>query len=154
MPSINMPIVVPPPGFAGGGPLLEIFVAVTAAREKALTDNSLPVPAPVLVRMLIDTGASHTMIEESALKPLALTATGCVGCHTPSTAGKPKIADLYDVKITIPAIKGAKVFPAMPIAAGDGGLIPQGIHGLLGRDILKECVLVYNGEIGLYTLSF
>jgi hypothetical protein len=153
MPTINLPIVIPPPGSAGGGPLLDVVIAVTDSREQALKLAGETVPNPVVARVLVDTGASHTMIEESVLKPLALTPTGSIGCHTPTTAGKPKQMSLYDVKLTIPAPRGSRIFAAMPISAGDGSLIPQGIHGLLGRDVLKDCVLVYNGELGIFTLN-
>jgi hypothetical protein len=30
----------------------------------------------------------------------------------------------------------------------------QGIHALIGRDILMQCVLHYNGTTGTFTLAF
>lgn len=45
-----------------------------------------------------------------------------------------------------------RVFSAIPVL--ESHLAHQGIHGLLGRDVLSKCLLVYNGEMGLFTLAF
>ena len=37
--------------------------------------------------------------------------------------------------------------------AYQGALAPQGLVALIGRDILAQCQLVYNGSDGSFTLS-
>jgi hypothetical protein len=33
-------------------------------------------------------------------------------------------------------------------------LSTQGIHALIGRDVLQDCILIYNGASGDFTLAF
>jgi hypothetical protein len=42
--------------------------------------------------------------------------------------------------------------PAVPVIAAD--LAIQGIHALIGRDVLQDCILIYNGTVGEFTLAF
>jgi hypothetical protein len=75
--------------------------------------------------------------------------------HTPSTAGNPVARDQYDVQIIVPAGSpnhSAWIIPALPVT--ESGLINQGISGLIGRDILNLGVLIYNGTIGHFTISY
>lgn len=46
---------------------------------------------------------------------------------------------------------GFRPFPALPVIASM--LAAQGIMGLLGRDVLKECLFVYNGPDNVFTLA-
>ena len=70
---------------APGGPLLDIMVGVSQARSQALQKLNLPIPSPVQVRGLVDTGASCTCIDPGALNHLGLSATGISQMLTPST---------------------------------------------------------------------
>ena len=45
------------------GLILNVQVGVSAEREASLQKNSLPVPTPVVVKGIIDTGASSTCID-------------------------------------------------------------------------------------------
>jgi hypothetical protein len=40
----------------------------------------------------------------------------------------------------------------MSVCASD--LIHQGFHALLGRDILQQCQVTYNGLAGFFTLAY
>jgi len=62
--------------------------------------------------------------------------------------------DQYDVGL---AIFGRREDPPLihrtiPVIGTD--LSAQGIDALVGRDVLKDCVLVYNGGTGTFTLAF
>ena len=114
-----------------------------------------PIPAPVTIRALVDTGASCTCIDPSVLQSLQLTPTGSASVHTPSTGATPAAADQYDVGLAIfAALNQVPLFLAtVPVIAADL-LQPQGIHALIGRDILSLCVLHDNGTTGTFTLAF
>lgn len=89
------------------------------------------------------------------MRKLNLTPTGSVPVHTPSTGGAPHVAEQYDVSLMIPGSSTQHVpltFGAVPVMAAE--LSVQGIQALVGRDILSNCVLVYNGSIGGFTLAF
>jgi predicted aspartyl protease len=49
-----------------------------------LAAENQPQPSPIQVRALIDTGASHTCVDPSVLRPLNLTPTGSTHVSSPS----------------------------------------------------------------------
>jgi hypothetical protein len=64
-------------------------------------------------------------------------------------------ADTYDVGIIIPSTPTSAPFhrPNMQVSAADL-LAAQGFHALIGRDILAQCVLTYNGSMQLLTMAY
>lgn len=140
--------------FALEGPVVNAFVGVSQARADALKAAGQPVPTPAHVIALVDTGASGTCIDPAILTGLGLTATGSVPVLTPSTGSTPHTADQYDVSFLIPTGPNQTplVIPALPVMCSE--LAVQGIQALIGRDILRNCLLVYNGDIGLFSLSY
>ena len=132
-----------------------MMVGVSAARHQALTAASQPIPAMQNVRALIDTGASGTCIDPMIFEALQLQPTGRTPVLTPSTGTAPVDADTYDVGIFIPGTTGkiGLAIPNMP-AVASVLFLAQGFHALVGRDILKQCVLTYNGAIDLFTLAY
>jgi predicted aspartyl protease len=135
-----------------GGPLVDILVGVSAEREEALKKASTPVPPPVPIRALIDTGASCTAIDPGALTSLGLTPTGSTPVHTPTTGNTAQNADQYDVSIVLLNPKLNLTFPT--IAVIESKLSIQGIQALIGRDVLTNCLFIYDGQSGIFTLSF
>jgi len=75
--------------------------------------------------------------------------------HTPSTGSAPTTADQYDVGLAIFATQNQLPLfrEIVPVIAAEL-LQSQGIHALIGRDILSQCVLYYNGASGTFTLAF
>lgn len=137
------------------GPILNAIVTVSEARASALRAAEQPIPTPVPIRALVDTGASCTCIDPSVLAALDLTPTGQVGLNTASSGQTPHSADQYDVGFVIPTGGGSSVplfLRTIPVVETE--LLPQGFHALLGRDILAQCILIYNGDIGFFTLAF
>ncbi len=127
---------------------------MSTARAVALRAAKQPVPDGVVTRALVDTGASCTCIDPTVLAQLNLSATGKVAMMTPSTGPQPQMADQYDVGVSIYGFADEPPLhiPTMPVAASD--LRQQGIDGLIGRDVLDWCVLIYNGEQRTFTLAF
>ncbi|WP_374474144.1 hypothetical protein [Arenimonas sp.] len=102
---------------------------------------------------MIDTGASGTNLCTSMIPALGLMQTGQVPVHTPSTQGTPVVMPQYDARIMIPLMDGTwHIVDAIPVICAD--FSAQGMHGLLGRDILSKAVMVYHGDINLCSMSF
>ncbi|WP_372484152.1 hypothetical protein AB9H29_14455 [Stenotrophomonas sepilia] len=150
MPNLNIPI-------GPQGPVVDVYVGVSSARQRALQDNGQPVPNLQRVRLLIDTGASRTTICDSVMSQFAMQPTGQVPVSTPSTGATPVYMSLYDVNLYF-LFQGGAVPPPMhmvdtvPVIATD--FQAQGIQGLVGRDILARGSLIYHGDINLCTLTF
>ncbi len=139
------------------GPLLQVNVMVSQARQAALQKAGQPIPPPVLATLLVDTGATCTNLDDKIIAALHLQPTGSVPVHTPSTAGVPVTQKLYDVGIIIMGTSpgggvGGHVLHNLPVIGCDfsGG----GIDGLLGRDVLKQSRMTYSGPDNLMLLSF
>ena len=146
MPHVTLPISSP------GGPILDLGIAVSEPHERALRAANKPVPPPVRIRALVDTGASGTCVDPTCLKSLGLTSKGQTPIRTPSTGATPHFCDQYDVSIILLHKSITLRLAAVPIIASD--LAIQGIQALLGRDVLSRCLLVYDGSAGSFTLSF
>jgi len=138
-----------------GGLILTALIGVSAARRQALLTANQPVPNAVNVSALVDTGASCTCIDPSVLNQLGLTPTGSIQINTPSTGAQPASANQYDVSLVI--LTAANLAPlihaTMPVVETE--LVSmQGFHVLLGRDVLRGCLLVYDGQNGLFSLAY
>ena len=125
-------------------------------QHTALLASKLPVPNPLQIRALVDTGASGTCIDPSVLIALGLTPTGSVQVNTPSTGGMPHTAAQYDIAVIVPPANPshpALMLPSVPVIASEL-LQLQGFHALIGRDVLSDCVLHHNGTMRLFTLAY
>lgn len=147
MPSINVSITP-------NGPLMQMLIGVSEPRRIALTNAGRPVPAMVQGTFLVDTGASGTCVDPKLVASLLLPASGSVAMQTPSTNGTPITCSQYDVSVFIPGAAGDGGFfiPALPIL--ETSLSSQGIDGLIGRDIINKCTLIYNGSASILTLAY
>lgn len=137
------------------GPVLNAGVAVSEGRRNALAAAGQNIPPIQPVRALVDTGASFTSIDPQVLAALNLTPTGTIEIVTPSTGQATHTTETYDVDFTIGAAPTDTplVIPNLRIAACEL-FLRQGIHALIGRDIMRRCILIYNGEMNFFTLSF
>jgi hypothetical protein len=73
---------------------------------------------------------------------------------TPSTGTVPVDADTYDVAIMIPnGPNNGLIIHNMPVTASEL-FAAQGFHVLVGRDILGQCILTYNGALDLFMLAY
>jgi len=114
----------------------------------------IAIPPPVIVRCLIDTGASGTCVDTSVIAKLGLLPSGTVNVHTPSTGATPCVKNQFDVGIGIVMDNGQIHLPGMIIPVIESDLKSQGIEALLGRNILEQGILIYDGRRRLLTLAF
>lgn len=129
------------------GPTLNVEVHVPDALATMLTQQGGPVPAPVVGKALIDTGASITAVDDTVIRSLGVQAVGIATVQTPSGSAQ---QNLYPVKFTFP---GSGLPPLNASQAIGSVLRPQGIVALIGRSALAGAIFVYNGPIGVVTLA-
>jgi hypothetical protein len=71
---------------------------------------------------------------------------------TPSTGDVPHQANLFDVSFTLLHPGLSRVWKNVSVAESE--LVNQGFQALIGRDVLGQCLLIYDGQSGIFTLAF
>lgn len=135
-------------GFA----IVDLSVGVTRARAKALRAAGRRLPTPVTIRGLIDTGASGTAIDPGVIRLLELQPTGVSSIHTPSTAGQAHRCHAYDVSLHVDHPAATGTFD--PIVAVESDLAAHGFQALIGCNVLKKCLFIYDGQAATFSLAF
>ena len=119
----------------------------------ALHASQLPIPEPVRIRLLVDTGATCTNIVSGCLTPLNLLSTGTTQLDTASSGATPIDCEEYDVSLVFPDAQpgswGITSIPIVECLPLDGP-----IDGLLGRDVLNRAIMTYNPFTNVVTISF
>lgn len=137
------------------GPLIDVWVAVSALREATLKAANLPIPTPQLVKALVDTGASHTAIDVGLVNLLGLIPTGTAQIISPTTGATPSTHLTYDVGIYVPLSSPTSSPWPFPLwIANAAELKHQGFSVLYGRDLLKHSTLYFDGANGIFTMTF
>lgn len=138
------------------GALVEIAVSLSFPDAQALRQAGKPLPTPVSVLALIDTGAEVTAVDPDALKSLitlGIRPTRFVFVNLAGASAQP-VAE-YAVSLTINSPQGRQqpllVSRNQPVVAQD--LAVLGYQAVLGRDLLARCLLVYDGPGGVVTLG-
>jgi hypothetical protein len=134
------------------GLIVTVGIALSTARAEVLKKaGGSPVP-PIWVTALLDTGASCSVVDSSVVRSLNLVRAGTIEGHTPSSVNPFQTFDLYDVCLAFakPQVK----IMSMNLAVAEARLAGQGFLALIGRDVLQHCLLVYNGPLKSYSLSF
>jgi hypothetical protein len=150
----SAPVPGHPGALAGSGLVMPVEVHVPAAIAAQLQQNQQPVPAPKTGLALVDTGAGITCCNAADLVALGLNPVGQI---TVGTANGPTPQFLYPAMVRLPASGWQFDLAAVSGANLAGQMIPttppQQLLVLIGRDLLANMTLHWNGPGGLCTLS-
>jgi hypothetical protein len=128
------------------GPILKIRVGPPRHMEEELRRTGHPLHGPLEVEALVDTGSGRSIIQRELPRSLALAPVGSVQIDTPSTADLPAFEYWVRLWFDSAASVEVKVLQApLPVAR---------IRALLGRDVLAQGRLVYDGVRGEFSLTF
>jgi Aspartyl protease len=133
------------PGLQQLGPVIQVTISVVDAAAQALKALHQPVPSPVEGNMMIDTGAGGSVVAPGIAARLGLKPVGMQTIGTPATP-TPIQLPTFAVRLTLP---NGPFFEITAIEAPLGG---QAIDGVIGRDVLAQCVLIYIGYMNQFTL--
>ena len=155
MPLLTLPLT------ARTGVRVQVRITINRASLLTLRTNRQPVPPPVVVTAVIDTGAERSCVDPAVAIRAALplygfgfaTAPG-TAAHTLPSLGGTTINSIYQASLAVvhPTQRSDLVVPE--IILGTLPLRSFGIEGVIGRDVLASCVLVYNGPTGSATLAY
>ena len=127
------------------GPILQVSITIEQNAGKGLVAQGKTLPTPKSGLALIDTGASNTCVDEQAAKDLGLPVIDVANMQ--SASHEKHECNIYPVQIITPIVT-----LNAPRAMG-AALASQGLLVLIGRDVLQNCNLFYNGPMGQFTLS-
>ena len=128
------------------GPVVEVQFLISKELEAKLRAEGKPIPQPLRVRALIDTGASNCAVQEDIPQKLGLQPIDKIPVSTPSGNA---LCYRYFMRMLIPAhnIIYEGIFTAV------SGLIVQNIQCLIGRDLLSFSEFIYHGKQKSFTLT-
>jgi|SRR3989344_661741 len=128
------------------GPIIEVHFLISTELEKKYHEEGKKIPEPIIVNALIDTGASHCVIQDEIPKKLELKPVGSVRIQTPLS--KDYECYQYFLRMIIPLqnITYEGVFTAAPLEV-------QNVKCLIGRDLLMHGLFIYIGYINQFTFS-
>jgi hypothetical protein len=136
------------------GPLVDVMVSVPTARRMVLERLQLPVPEPVRIKAVLDTGASISGVDPGVLETLELAGeVDIMYVHTPSTFDDPFPCPVYVVNFSL--ICGTNL-----LTCKDMRILASGFRGneeaqaLVGRDVLAHCNFEYLGPEARFILAF
>jgi predicted aspartyl protease len=139
--------LAPSVALATKGPWVQVTLGLAQVMAAQLLQQGKSVPQPISGVGLIDTGASHTCIDDAAALRLGLPVTNVVTVASASHAATRQ--NVYPAQIEIVGLP----FPIAATNAIGAALAVQGFLVLIGRDVLHHCTLFYNGPSGSITLS-
>jgi hypothetical protein len=133
------------------GPVIDVAVTIGRSWQSELTKMGAPVPPPLTLRALIDTGADLSVIHPQILRQLRVNRAGSVQIRRPGYGSGFHLAAISEIQISIGGLSpGAHWISTRAI-----GVTPSTptVLALIGRDILEHCTLFDNGPRGELTLS-
>jgi len=135
------------------GPLIQVVVSMPPALEEFCVTKGIEIPAPVSGYALVDTGASATSVHEPILQQLSVLPIDSIPSATPSGPGR---SFVYPAKVSFPTLNVSDVRMDRVLGSELNWQTSDGktIIMLLGRDLLKYFLLVYNGPGSTLTLAF
>ena len=137
------------PNLSREGPTIAVIVRpsstfLSAQKEQGSAATEVPF---VRSTMLVDTGASGSAVDHEVIAQLGLQPTGSIAIATPSHDHHDVLT--YDIDLIIEQ----NLFHLADVPVFATGFKNQGIAGLIGRDVLRHMLLVYNGYSGHFTLA-
>jgi hypothetical protein len=135
--------------------IIDVLVAVNTPRRGLLAKHQFPVPAPVHVRALLDTGASMSGFSPRVFRELDLTPVAQLAVITPSTpTHAPHECNLFDVSLSLVADGTAHQFPDTRMLETDCWFPGEKLEALIGMDILCRCFFQLMGPERKFVLAF
>jgi predicted aspartyl protease len=129
------------------GPVFDVTIAVPEDLSRRLVADKMAVPSPVKVSAMIDTGADSSVVTPEIMKSLGISPIDWIPIITAGL--KEQTCPLFCARIIFS--NGVSIESSEIIGAS---LHNPSLQCLLGRDVLKSCLFIYNGQDEIVTLSF
>jgi hypothetical protein len=144
-----------PEGLLHCGPVLGVQIEIPSALAAAFQAQGQPPPAPATGFALIDTDATRSGVDVSVVTSLGIQPIGVASVGTASGIVQRPV---YSAKFSFPGTNLPPVEFAQLLGVDLTGqtvvMLNQKLVALIGRDILRRFVMIYNGLEGHITLAF
>lgn len=141
--------------------MVRVRVGLDQSTILSLRQAGQAIPQPLIVDALIDTGAECCCVDPIVVARVGLplysfgfsAAPGSGSTPIPAFGGA-TVGTFHTASLTIvhPAQQADLVIPNIVVQALS--LRSFGIEAVIGRDVLSQCVLVYDGPAGSVTLAY
>ena len=144
-----------PLGLSLAGAFMPVEIHVPSPIAALLARDQKPVPSPATGVAIIDTGATYTAVDESVLQRLGLAPVGPIAS---GTANGPVVHQIYPARLLIPTLPGYDPQVQQVVGVNLAGQFvatrpPQKIVALIGRNLLANWLMVWNGPAGEWSVS-
>ena len=133
------------------GPILEVQLLQGVHAVAAMQHSGQPIPPPIAVAALIDTGASCTVVKSGIPAQLGLQPVGTRVISTPTSRNVR--CPTYAVRMIFPSTGGIRSSVGFDAVVTEAPLQGQNIQCLIGRDFLQHAIFIYSGPDETFTLS-
>ena len=130
------------------GPRLRVQIGVPDALAALYTQKDQAIPSSDLGFALFDTGASMTCVDEGILVEMGLHPVRVQRVSTPSGDSE---LNCYPCRLSFPGCPLPDIDPSIVVGAK---LQKQGYAALIGRDLLRDMILIYDGPGARVTFAF
>jgi predicted aspartyl protease len=134
------------PALEALGPVVDVEVHVSTYLARRLLAQGQRVPPPVRIDAIVDTGATWCVFKPDVFQQLSIQPYDEAAISTTSVLNE--LRNCYHVDISI---GGHRIDKLTALEAPLGGC-PA--HGLIGRNVLSQGVLLYDGRLKRFTLTF
>lgn len=141
----------PPGGLILAGPLVEVRITPTAQAAQAQVASG-HTPKGAIIKMMVDTGAERTVVEDQLARSIGLIPIRYVPIS--GVDQKPVKRPVYRMNINIGMDDNGKHAETVYIADVVGvPSCPREHSGLIGRDFLSHVHFSYNGPKGTFEIE-
>jgi hypothetical protein len=145
MPTLTFPI-------QADGLIVEVIITPSSIQIRQWQAQGVPIPRPLKVQGVMDTGADLTAVAPRVLQALGLPLSQTA--HT-STAGGQVQVGVYEISLSIlPATGSAPMFTDPHLLATELMNAAPGIEALVGLNIILQGVLHVDGPGGTFSFTF
>lgn len=138
---------------AVAGPIVPVEISIPSSLAEVYTKKNRAIPQPKSGWALIDTGATKSCVDDKVLIQLGVNPIDRTTIH--GSGGKHEV-NVFPAHMRFPTMPGFELefSSAIGVNIQAQQVNNQPIIALLGRDILSRCLFVYNGTLGIFTISF
>ena len=149
-----MPQLTQPVGALGA--VVHVALRPSTRLHRTLQAAGKLPPTAIEGLAIVDTGANRTCVDRSVVSALGLVPLGVSRVRTPSTGDAPTSGRQFEVALLLQtSVPGESPLEVDPLEVVALDLVAwQGVHAILGRDVLERCLLVYHGPEEQFTLAY